>query len=159
ATGLFALGAPLPVCALGMFGAGVSFGVFLVFWESALAHHIPPHALSRVSAWDWMGSLGLLPLGYAIAGPLAGLFSAPAVLAVGSVIGFALLAAALIPRETRELRDFEPLVGRADQRELPGGGRRRGEFNAADRVVGVPALAAVDDELAVALLHGAAHVT
>src|SRR5262249_22721826 len=90
ATGLVALGAPPPVAALGMFGAGVSFGVFLVFWESALAHHIPPHALSRVSAWDWMGSLGLLPLGYLVAGPLADTFGAPVVLGVGSAIGLGL---------------------------------------------------------------------
>jgi predicted MFS family arabinose efflux permease len=107
-TGLFALGAPLPVAGLGMFSAGLSFGLFLVFWESALAHHIPPHALSRVSAWDWMGSLGLLPLGYAIAGPLADIVGATVVLGFGSAIGLMLLAAALIPRETRELRDTVP---------------------------------------------------
>jgi MFS family permease len=158
ATALFALGAPLAVAALAMFGAGLSFGVFLVFWESALAHHIPPHALSRVSAWDWMGSLALLPLGYAIAGPLADLVGATVVLGVGSAIGFCLLAAALIPRETRRLRDGAALVG-ADERDLPGGGRRRREVDAADRLVGVPALGVLNDELPVALLHDAPHVT
>lgn len=33
ATGLFALGVPLVVAGMGMFAAGLSFGVFLVFWE------------------------------------------------------------------------------------------------------------------------------
>jgi MFS family permease len=108
ATGMVAFGAPLPLALTGMFCAGLSFGVFLVFWESALAHHIPPHALSRVSAWDWFGSLGLLPLGYAVAGPLSDTFGATTVLAVGSAIGLALLGAALIPRETRRLRDGAP---------------------------------------------------
>ncbi len=108
ATALFALGAPLPLTALGIFTAGLGFGLMIVFWESALAHHIPPHALSRVSAWDWMGSLALVPLGYLVAGPLAGVFGARVVLGVGSAIGLVLLSAALIPRETRELRDGAP---------------------------------------------------
>jgi len=59
--------------------------------------------LSRVSAWDWMGSLALLPVGYLIAGPLAGSFGARAVLGVGSAIGLILLLLGLLPRSTREL--------------------------------------------------------
>ena len=66
--------------AAAIFVAGWSFGVFVVFWESALAHHIPPHLLSRVSAWDWMGSLALVPVGYLIAGPLAEMVGARVVL-------------------------------------------------------------------------------
>jgi predicted MFS family arabinose efflux permease len=108
ATGLVALGAPVALAAAAIFVAGWSFGVFVVFWESALAHHIPPHVLSRVSAWDWMGSLALVPVGYLIAGPLAELVGARVVLGVGSAIGLGLLAAALIPRQTRELRDGAP---------------------------------------------------
>ena len=36
-----------------------------------MAERIPPHALSRASAWEWMGSLALLPIGYLLAGPAA----------------------------------------------------------------------------------------
>ncbi len=75
----------------------------MIWWETALARHIPPSALSRVSAWDWMGSLALLPVGYLIAGPLASAVGAREVLGVGSVIGLALLAIGLLPRSTREL--------------------------------------------------------
>ena len=39
--------------------------------------HIPADALSRVSSYDWMGSLALLPLGFAIAGPVASVIGAP----------------------------------------------------------------------------------
>lgn len=64
-----------------------------------MARYIPAHALSRVSAYDWMGSLALLPLGFV----LAGAFGARAVLLAGSAIGLGLLLVALVPRSTREL--------------------------------------------------------
>jgi MFS family permease len=100
---MFALGAPLPYVIGLAFATGFGFSLVTIWWISALAHHIPAHALSRVSAWDWMGSLALLPLGYLIAEPLAAWLGARTVLAVGSVIGIGLLALALVPRETREL--------------------------------------------------------
>ncbi len=50
-----------------------------------------------------MGSLALLPLGYLLAGPLAELFGARTVLAVGSAIGLALLALGLASRSVRDL--------------------------------------------------------
>ncbi len=65
-------------------GAGLGFTLFEVWWATALVRHIPAQALSRVSAYDWMGSLALLPLGFAIAGPLAGALGARTVLAVGA---------------------------------------------------------------------------
>ena len=40
--------------------------------------------LSRVTAYDWMGSLALLPIGYVLAGPLGEALGAAEVLAVGS---------------------------------------------------------------------------
>jgi hypothetical protein len=92
------------------FATGFGFASLMVWWETALAHHIPPHALSRVSAYDWMGSLALVPLGYAIAGPLASAFGARAVLGAGSALGLVLLLLSLAPRETRELGG-PPTVG------------------------------------------------
>ncbi|MGA2469759.1 MAG: MFS transporter [Solirubrobacteraceae bacterium] len=113
--GLFALGAPLVLVLAGALMLGFGFSLFGVWWETALARHIPPHALSRVSAWDWMGSLALLPLGYALTGPLASAFGARTVLAAGSAIGLVLLALALTPRSTRELTDTtSPAAGRLD---------------------------------------------
>jgi MFS family permease len=104
---LFALGSPLPVVVLFAFASGVGFSLLIIWWETALARHIPPSALSRVSAWDWMGSLALLPLGYLLAGPLAEMLGARVVLGLGSVIGLALLAGALASRSVRELADDE----------------------------------------------------
>jgi MFS family permease len=100
----FALGAPLAFVLVCAFATGFGFSLFMIWWETALAQHIPPHALSRVSAYDWMGSLALLPVGYLVAGPLASALGARTVLGVGSAIGAVLLALALLPRSTRELR-------------------------------------------------------
>jgi MFS family permease len=100
---LFALLAPeaLLVCVALVLGFGMS--LFGIWWETALASHIPPRALSRVSAYDWMGSLALLPLGYLVAGPLADALGLRQVLGAGAVIGLLLLAAGLVPRSTRTL--------------------------------------------------------
>jgi len=118
--GAFALGAPLPFVAACALGTGFGFSLFMIWWETALARHIPPGALARVSAWDWMGSLALLPLGYLLAGPLAAALGASAVLGVGSVIGLVLLGLALLPRETRELRSEPPdVVGGRDDAPEP----------------------------------------
>jgi MFS family permease len=100
----FALDAPLELVVLCSFATGLSFSLYITWWETALVHHIPAHSLSRVSAYDWMGSLALLPLGYLLAGTLAGAFGSRTVLEVGSALGVLLLVAALLPRSTRELR-------------------------------------------------------
>ena len=100
---LLALRAPVAVVTLASLATGFGFSLLMIWWETALAQHIPPHALSRVSSYDWMGSLALLPLGYLLAGPLAGALGAREVLGVGSVVGIGLLMLALAPRATREL--------------------------------------------------------
>ena len=100
---VFAIGAPLPVVLMVAVLNGIGFSLFMIWWETALARHIPPNALSRVSAYDWMGSLALMPLGFAIAGPLASALGARVVLGVGGAIGFGLMCLGLAPRSTRIL--------------------------------------------------------
>jgi MFS family permease len=104
----FALGAPLELVVVTTFATGFGFALLGVWWETALAHNIPAELLSRVSAWDWMGSLALLPVGFLIAAPLAGQFGSRVVLGVGGAIGIALLGLALTPRETRALTGARP---------------------------------------------------
>jgi hypothetical protein len=89
----------IPVWILG----GAGFALFDVWWVTALAERIPPHALSRVSSYDWMASLGLLPLGYAVMGPLAAHFGAVDVLLAGSALAFVAFVLGLVPRQTRML--------------------------------------------------------
>jgi MFS family permease len=99
----YALGGPLALIYAVLAIGGVSIGLFDVWWTTALAERIPPAALSRVTAYDWMGSLAMVPLGYIVAGALAELVGARTVLAVGSLIGAAALALALSSRDLRGL--------------------------------------------------------
>jgi hypothetical protein len=50
---------------------GIGLTVFNTLFETALQHQVPGKALSRVSAYEWFGSLACQPIGQATAGPLA----------------------------------------------------------------------------------------
>jgi MFS family permease len=90
-----------------MAAGGVGNGLFAVLWETALAQRIPPHLLSRVSAWDRMGSLALLPIGYLLTGAVADRLGMQEVMVGGGLIGYLVMALALLPRSTRELERWE----------------------------------------------------
>jgi MFS family permease len=100
---LYAAGVTLVIVIPASVLGGAGFALFDVWWLTALAERIPPHALSRVSSYDWMFSLGLLPIGYAIMGPLAESLGAVNVLIGGAALGMVALALGLIPREVRML--------------------------------------------------------
>jgi MFS family permease len=103
ALALYAAGLPLALVGPAMWCSGVGVALFDVWWLTALAERVPPDKLSRVTSYDWMVSLGLLPLGYVLAGPAADALGASNVLLGGSAIGFVALALGLLPRETRML--------------------------------------------------------
>jgi MFS family permease len=63
--------APTILVTIAGFLAGGFNTVFAVQWSTTLQREIPSDVLSRVSAYDWFGSLILLPIGMAMAGPLA----------------------------------------------------------------------------------------
>ncbi|MGB8651120.1 MAG: hypothetical protein WCD35_10720, partial [Mycobacteriales bacterium] len=50
---------------------GVCVSLCFTVWETALQQHIPTAAQSRVSSFDYLGSLTLMPVGYALVGPTA----------------------------------------------------------------------------------------
>jgi len=70
--------------------AGVSAALMTVLWETTLQEQIPGESLSRVSAFDWTGSIAFYPLGLVLAGPLAaalgidGAFALATFVAIGS---------------------------------------------------------------------------
>ena len=68
---LLAVPARLEVIAPAAVIAGLGAVVFNTLWETTLQQNIPPQARSRVSSYDWFGSLALQPIGYALMGPLA----------------------------------------------------------------------------------------
>jgi MFS family permease len=102
-----ALALPLGIVVPMFLLSGFGIALFGIWWETALAERVPPHLLSRVSAYDWMVSLSLLPIGYLLAGPLGEAVGAQAVLAAGTAAVTLALAAGLLVRETRTLRRLE----------------------------------------------------
>jgi predicted MFS family arabinose efflux permease len=68
---LLALPGPTALIALAALLAGTAGTYATVLWESTWVQHVPAAARSRVSAYDWFGSLALEPLGLALVGPLA----------------------------------------------------------------------------------------
>jgi Major Facilitator Superfamily len=71
---MLALRAPVAAIATVAFVAGVGLMVFNALWETTMQRHIPDASLSRVSAYDWFGSLLMSPLGFAAVGPAVVLF-------------------------------------------------------------------------------------
>ena len=51
---------------------GVNFDLWGAIWSTALQKEVPKESLSRVSAFDGMGTLLTRPIGVALAAPLAG---------------------------------------------------------------------------------------
>jgi predicted MFS family arabinose efflux permease len=99
-----AMGLPLGaiICAAAISGLGME--VFGVYWYTALHEHVAREALSRVSAYDALGSIGLSPLGLVAAGPISELIGIDATLWLG--VGFIVVptAAVLLVPEVRTLR-------------------------------------------------------
>jgi hypothetical protein len=99
---LLGVGAPLWTLVLGGAVMGVCLDVFLVIWQTTLQREIAPGMLSRVSAYDALGSFMLGPIGLLLAGPAASAFGArPALLVCAGVILVATLASLLSPSVRR----------------------------------------------------------
>ncbi len=59
---------------LAYFLAGFSVGPWEAFWNTQVQREVPAEYQARVFSIDYMGTVGLLPLGMALAGPMANLF-------------------------------------------------------------------------------------
>ena len=111
AMALLALRAPAPVIAAAQAIGGIGMGFFGAVWQTTLQQRVPEEALSRVSAWDWMGSFAFLPLGLILAGPVSQAIGISTTLwiSVGYLV-VSTLAVLLVPsvRNLRRLDEPEP---------------------------------------------------
>jgi MFS family permease len=123
APALVVLGSATPTATIvaAMVPAGVSLALAQTLWSTVLQRHIPDHALSRVSSYDWIGSTALRPVGYAIVGPVAVVLGTSTTLyaAAGLIVVFQL--AALSVRELRELPPAPPPSDLGDQLDVLAG--------------------------------------
>ncbi|WP_030757600.1 MFS transporter [Streptomyces sp. NRRL F-5135] len=96
---------PLPTAglAVAMFLAGLSIEVFGVAWMTALHQEIPEEKLSRVAAYDMLGSVAMIPLATALAGPAEATFGRTQALWGCAALVVLLTAAVLFVPDVRRL--------------------------------------------------------
>jgi len=80
------LGLPLPALILCAALAGVGLSVHLALWFTVFQQNVPAEAMSRVSSYDSFGSFVLLPLGAALAGPVAAVIGVHTTLLAAAVV-------------------------------------------------------------------------
>ena len=98
-----ALELPIGWVALGSFACGASLELLAVWWFTAMQTNIPRDALSRVSAYDAMGSLMFGPIGLAISGPLIVSVGANEAFLIAAVVATAAILGSLLFRSVRQL--------------------------------------------------------
>ena len=77
------------------------------WWFTMLQQHVPEHARSRVSSYDWLVSLVFQPLGLMLAGPLAATIGLAATLLGAAAVAVAANLGVLLVRAVRDVRWVE----------------------------------------------------
>jgi MFS family permease len=114
---LLALAVPLPLAAIAAFSffVGVGFALGNTLWITTLQRNVPDHALSRISSFDWFGSVALNPIGYALIGPIAGAIGTSQTLVVAGVLNVAVCLSVVLVPSVRAIRmTGSTTVARAD---------------------------------------------
>lgn len=91
-----------PLCVV-MFVSGAAIEVFGVSWMTALHQEIAEDKLSRVTAYDWFGSVAMVPLATALAGPAEQAFGRTAALWGCATLVVVVTAAVLCVPDVRNL--------------------------------------------------------
>jgi DHA3 family tetracycline resistance protein-like MFS transporter len=79
-----------------------------IVWATAKQRHVPAAMLGRVSSLDWLISIGLLPLSFALTGPVSAAVGVRATLVGAGVLGAAVTFAALFIRGVRSVEGVRP---------------------------------------------------
>ena len=87
---------------------GVVWGMFDPFWLTVMQREVPPEMISRVSSYDYLGSLAFFPLGLSIAGPVADLVGVSTTLWVGAGMSVAVSLFWLSWRDVRAVHEMGP---------------------------------------------------
>jgi predicted MFS family arabinose efflux permease len=99
----------LPVLLVSQVIAGTCLAIHLALWFTVFQQQVPEEARSRVSSYDSLGSFVLIPLGTAVAGPIA----------AGLGVRTTLLAAGVIILATNLLVLAQPAVWRIVSEPVP----------------------------------------
>jgi hypothetical protein len=96
----------------GLMLASVAFNTLetagTIAWTTAKQRHVPAHLLGRVSSLDWLISIGLLPISFAITGPVSSALGVRTTLIGAGILGAAVTFAALLVPGVRQMDDPAP---------------------------------------------------
>ena len=107
---VLAVPVPLGWIAVVSFAVGVGFALGNTLWITALQRNVPEHALSRISSFDWIGSVALNPIGYVLIGPIAAALGTSETLAVAAVLNLAVCLSVLLVPSVRSIRMDAPVA-------------------------------------------------
>jgi MFS family permease len=100
------LGKPAPAAAVAVAAliAGLGLEVFAVCWDTTMQQQIPGPMLSRVYSYDALGSICLVPVGFAVIGPVAEAVGTQTALYGAALLCVAATLPVFLVRDVRELR-------------------------------------------------------
>ncbi len=93
---------------LAYFAAGFSVGPWEAFWSTQVQREVPAEYQGRVFSIDYMGSLGLMPLGMALAGPMVIVFGERELLIGVAVFHLFICAVVLLVPGVKEMKSSRP---------------------------------------------------
>ena len=105
---LLALRAPVWTLYLSLAVLGVEWGLYDPFWTTCMQRLVAPEMISRVSSYDYLGSLAFYPAGLALAGPLSDAVGITPVLWGSAVIAVLVSVFQLSWRDVRAPKDMGP---------------------------------------------------
>jgi MFS family permease len=91
------------VTAIAALAAGAGLAVANNLWETTQQRHVPPELLSRVSSYDWFGSLAAVPVGMLLWGPIGDAIGVSTALWIAFSLQLASILLLFAVREVREL--------------------------------------------------------
>ncbi len=92
------------------FAVGVGFALGNTLWVTTLQRNVPEHALSRISSFDWIGSVALNPIGYVLIGPIAAAIGTSETLALAAVLNLAVCLSVVLLPSVRSIRMSAPVA-------------------------------------------------
>ena len=93
---------------LAYFLAGFSVGPWEAFWNTQVQREVPAEYQARVFSIDYMGTVGLLPLGLALAGPMANLFGERPLLIGVAIFHLLICAVVLFVPGVKQMKSTKP---------------------------------------------------
>jgi hypothetical protein len=100
----------LPVIVVASFISGGGFAVGDTLWSTALQRNVPEESISRISSFDWFGSVAMNPIGYALIGPIAAAAGTPETLLVAGLLNVAVCIGVVLVPSVRAVQMHGPAV-------------------------------------------------